>query len=61
MIANNASYTLYIQFTTTLAFVARLRDVNSIQIEREIALLACFLFSLLLMFIDENLEGMTQA
>jgi hypothetical protein len=59
MIANGPSYVFYLQFTVTLAFCSKLRDVNVIQLEREITSIICFLFSLFMMFIDEDLEGIT--
>jgi len=59
MLVSSQSFTLYFQLTITISFCCRVRDVNFMQIEREISTMACFLFSLLLMFIDENLEGIT--
>ena len=59
MIANIPSYTFYFQFTITLAFCSKINDETIFQIERHIATLGCFLLSILLMFIDEDLEGIS--
>lgn len=60
MIANEPSYVLYLQFTLTLAFCSKIRDVNVIRVESLITDFLCFMLSLLPMFIDEHLEGITQ-
>ena len=60
MIANGPSYTFYFQFPLTLAFCSKINDETIFHIERNISTLGCFLLSILLMFIDEHLEGISQ-